>query len=334
MTLSERPVLRVKPPSRTVEGAAPAAHKWPVVPSLPLRPGATIALILPSGPPNTELTRAGIEILRGWGYRPVVGPLLSLYLEEKTPAGGLPFLSAPDEDRLADLRWGLQGPCDACWAVRGGHGLNRLLPALDAEAMSHPRPVLGFSDVTALLSRLQRRHWPDLVHAANVQTLPRLSRSALDATRALLHSGEQPSLDGRVWREGEAEGILCGGNLCVLTALCGTPDRLEARDRILFLEDVNEAPYRVDRLLAQLDASGSLEGLRGLLLGRFEGCADVAPVLQHWSVRLGVPTVADLPVGHGEENHPLRLGHVVRLAQGTITGTPISTSSASGAEPS
>lgn len=295
---------------------------------LPLPAGARIALVAPSGPPHVANTQAGIGLLRQWGYDPVPGTVVAAYLDGRAGLRELDFLAADDEARLGELEWGLNGDHDACWVVRGGHGLLRLVPRLRSSGV--PRPVIGFSDVTALLWALQRRGWPDLLHAANVQTLPRLDEAACQAVRGLLASGQNPPLSGHSYAAGEAEGQLCGGNLCVLAGLCGTPDALVCRDRILFLEDINEAPYRLDRLLCQLAASGALDGLRGVAFGRFAGCGDASTVLRHWGKRLGVPIVGEVSAGHCEDNYPLLLNRTVAIDQGTMVWTPRSTTSGSG----
>ena len=256
-------------------------------------------------------SRQGMEILRSWGLDPVPGPLFEGYLKGRAESGELSFLAGSDELRWRELEWALGGECDACWVVRGGYGLSRLVSRLGSGWL--PRPVLGFSDVSVLLQALHRRGWPQLVHCANLQTLPTLDRVALEATRDYVLRGQLPDMLGDVHYEGEGEGALWGGNLCVLASLCGTPEALGPDPKVLFLEDINEAPYRVDRLLTQLHDSGAFHGLAGVALGRFTGCGDLQAVWKHWSQRWRVPVLFDLPFGHCPDNFPIPLGARVRL---------------------
>lgn len=289
-----------------------------------------VALICPCGAPNLTRARQGMGILESWGYEVVPGPILARRL-----AGGgsseLAFLAASDEERLEELVWGLtSAEVDACWVVRGGHGLTRLVQDLPPLV---ERPVLGFSDVSALLIALQRRGWQRLFHCANVQTLPILDAPSLEATRRLVLQGELASLKGRSLYPGRAEGVLWGGNLCVLTCLCGTPEAFQGEGRILALEDVNEASYRLDRLLVQLEASGAFRGLAGIALGTFVDCGDLNALWSHWAQRWQVPVLIDLPFGHGPDNHPLALGRRVVLDQSQMSWVERSIFSGMGAGP-
>jgi len=132
---------------------------------------------------------------------------------------------------------------------------------------------------------------------------------------------------------GRAEGILWGGNLCVLASLCGTPEAMRPGPRILALEDINEAPYRLDRLLTQLQDSGALAALVGVALGSFTGCGDLGPLWEEWSGRWQVPMLADLPFGHAADNHPLHLGGRVVLDYSQMSWVDRSILSGSGAGP-
>jgi muramoyltetrapeptide carboxypeptidase len=138
--------------------------------------------------------------------------------------------------------------------------------------------------------------------------------------RALLAGEPLAPLQGRVLRSGTAEGPLIGGNLCVLASLCGTPWRLRAKASIVVLEEINEVPYKVDRLLTQLRDSGCLDGAVGVALGTFLG-ADAPPgatwtvldVIDEILAPLGVPVLAGLPIGHGPANHAFRMGRPARI---------------------
>ena len=200
--------------------------------------------------------------------------------------------------------------------------------------LGKPKPVFGFSDVSVLLHGLQRRGWTELYHCANVQTLPTLDSAALEATRRLALGGGLSPLTGRWLSPGRAEGVLWGGNLCVLTCLCGTAEAMTGGPgRILALEDVSEAPYRVDRMLVQLEASGAFQGLEGVALGRFSDCGNLESVWAHWCRRWRVPVLADLPFGHSSDNYPLRLGVPVVLDYSQMSWVDRSILSGSGTGP-
>lgn len=290
-----------------------------------------LALICPCGAPNLTRTRQGMEILQSWGFQVLPGPILQRALANSAAASDLAFLAAPDEQRLEELAWGLGPQVDACWIVRGGHGLTRLVSRLPE--LAAPRPVFGFSDVSALLLALQIRGWGQLFHCANVQTLPVLDADSLMATRRLVLEGQLLPMTGRWLRPGRAEGILWGGNLCVLTCLCGTPESFQAEDFILALEDVNEAAYRLDRLLVQLDGSGAFRGLAGVALGSFVECGDLEALWRYWAERWQVPVLAGLAFGHGADNHPLALGQRVVLHQAQMSWVERSIFSGMGAGP-
>lgn len=257
---------------------------------------------------------AGMALLRAWGYRPEPMPGLGRAWR---------YLGGDDTTRLGDLRRAFSGAWDAVWMARGGYGLGRLLRDF-ASAPLPPIPFLGFSDGTALLNPIADAGGP-AVHGPVLQSLADLADAESQAHLRRLLAGERTApLDGEVWVPGEAEGELRGGNLCVLASLCGTPWQLRAAGRILLLEEINEAPYKVDRLLTQLLEAGCLDGVRGVALGTFLGGAP--PDGADWSLRdvlldrlgaLGVPVLAGLPVGHGPRNRALRFGPV-RLAGGRL----------------
>ncbi len=244
-----------------------------------------------------------MERIRGWGLVPVPAPHLGRVWR---------YLAGTDEERLADLEWALGDPSlDAAWFARGGYGVARLLPRIRWDRV-RPRPVIGFSDATALFQALHRRGIGGAVHGPVLHSLAdHVDEDTRDALRRLLVDGTAIPWRGTPLVPGRAAGPLVGGNLCTLGSLAGTPDALRARGCILLLEEVTEAPYRVDRLLGQLVASGALERVAGVAIGSLVACD--APADAGWSVTdvlldhlapLGVPVLADLPVGHGPRNHP------------------------------
>ena len=271
--------------------------------------GARIGVFAPSSAFDLQRLEAGIDLVSSWGYTLVRAP--SLLARHRTFAG-------TDSQRLADLRWALESPeLDACWMARGGYGLTRLLDDVDWGNVV-PRPVIGFSDGTALHVALRQEagvagiHGPVLHSLADQVDAP--SRADLER---LLRGSFSREFQGISTVPGEARGPVVGGNLCMLTTLCGTRWQLDARGCLLLLEDVGEPPYKVDRMLRQLKMAGVLEGVAGVLVGSLLG-AD-APVDADWSLSdilmdhlgdRGVPLLRGLPVGHGPENRPFVMGEM------------------------
>ncbi len=249
-------------------------------------------------------------MIRDWGYRP-----------ELLPGAGRHhrYLAGTDAVRLADLERAFQGGWDAVWAARGGYGIARLLGQLRWDELA-PVPFLGFSDGTGLLNALAARGRP-AVHAPVLHSLADLCDDASRAHLRALLAGESPApMHGQVLRPGTAEGPLVGGNLCVLASLCGTPWQLRGRACIVVLEEVNEAPYKIDRLLTQLIDAGCLDGVAGIAIGSLLGAeppegADwtMYDVLTDLLAPLGVPVLVGLPIGHGARNHAFRVGAPARI---------------------
>lgn len=284
-----------------------------------IEPGTPIAVVAPCGAYNVERFEQGLAILRGWGHdlRPLPGNL--------QPDR---YLAAPDEVRLAQLVEAWTDPAyGAVWVARGGYGLTRLLDDLPWGALPD-RPILGFSDVTALFCGMHRRGIGTAVHAPVIHSLPGTDEASLEALRGML-SGETPALTGRTAVEGVVEAPVVGGNLCLLAATAGTTHQLQAHDQIVVIEEVGEYAYRIDRMLQQVIAAGVLDGAVGVAVGELVDCrmppgADYTAediVLEHLE-RLGIPVVVDVPVGHGARNVPFVWGQTMRLDAGLqpVTG--------------
>lgn len=287
----------------------------------PLPRGAPVAVLAPGSPVLGDRLDRGLEILRGWGYEPVEMPHL------RTARG---HLAGSDEERLADLHEVLRRrELRAVWVARGGFGATRIAERVDWAGMdADPRPLIGFSDVTALLHAAWSRIRLLTVHGGLVGSLDRLAGDATAAAhlQGMLEGrarpGDEVPHDGGITVvPGVAEGRLLGGNLAVICAMVGTPLQIDLTGAVLLLEDVNEVPYRVDRMLTQLRAAGALRGIVGIVLGDFVGCdppgdrpsASVEEVLTERLVDLGVPVLAGVPAGHGRGQLALPHGARVRL---------------------
>lgn len=288
-------------------------------------PGATIAVVAPASPCPADLLSQVSALIEARGWRARLYPGCS--------PGEAPhdYLAAGDDQRLADLQAALDDPTVAAvWCLRGGYGSNRLLPRLDLSGLqARPKPLLGYSDITALHALFDRAgllalHAPmpasDLVlagHEADADLLFGWLAQGMRAGTVLAPR----QLPGGLRRSGRAQGRLMGGNLSMLAALCGTPWHLRPPGRLLFIEEVGDAPYRIDRMLWQLEHSGALHGLAGLLLGSFTQAADPTAVLTEYLGQLGLPVLGGWPSGHGSPNHLLPLGAMATLDAdaGTLT---------------
>jgi muramoyltetrapeptide carboxypeptidase len=274
-------------------------------------PDTVIAAVAPSGAFQQERFAAGLEIARSAGFDVRVPPVLQRPLR---------YLAGDDEHRLHQLVHALTDPAyGAVWAVRGGYGVTRLLDRLPWSTLP-PRPVIGFSDLTPLLEALRVRVGSNTVHGPMLHSLPDTSEPTRAASFAVLRGEPVPALRGTVIRGGFARGPLVGGNLAMLTATLGTAFAPQVEGAILCLEDVGEPVYRIDRMLQHLRMAGVLDAVAGVALGSFTACRP--PQEASWTLHevlvehlapLGKPVLADLPFGHGAENHALPIGRVATL---------------------
>ncbi len=301
----------------------------PVVRPPKLVAGSRVALVAPAGPllEQDDLTRAG-ALCRALGYEAVLG---------KSAHERHGYLAGTDDERLTDLNSALADPSiDAIWCIRGGYGSIRLLDRIDYEAIiRRPKIVIGFSDITALLNAMTRLTGVVTFHGPVARaSMTEFSRrhfevvlSGAGAAGRLERLPEPPgvllSQENRIvtLHPGVAEGPLVGGNLTLLQCLIGTPYFPDMSGAILFLEDVGEDLYRVDRMLSHLRLVGALQRLAGVVIGRFtdleranrDGALGFDQVLAHYLRPLGIPAAYGFPIGHIEEQWTLPLGVKARL---------------------
>ncbi|NDU71149.1 LD-carboxypeptidase [Actinomadura sp. DSM 109109] len=297
-----------------------------------LRPGDRVAVVAPSGPAEPARLEAGCAVLRDLGLDVVVGKhaLDRVNLGAAGPVrGDWHRLAGSDADRAADLQaaW-----CDprvrAVVCARGGYGATRVLGLLDWDALraatevgvasgAGPKILHGSSDITALHTAFGTRlrittSFGPMPAGVIADLDPAAPGGSLDALRAALFGGAVTLPGTRTLRPGRAEGPLTGGTLSLLTAVLGTPYAPPpAAGRVVFLEDVTEAPYRIDRMLVQLLQAGWLDGAAGFALGSWQDCGDPGELDAVFTARLGplgAPILAGVPAGHGPRQHTLELG--------------------------
>ncbi len=280
----------------------------------PLRPlveGSRVALVAPSGllrdPAHVQRAIENVESL---GWIPTLGAHVSSIHA---------YFAGTDEERTQDLNEALRDDTiDAVWCVRGGYGAMRLLDHVDYDALrARPRAIIGFSDITALHAAIHRQCRIVTFHAPTARgelsdfSREHLVRAVIDQTDSC---GVAPG--GRVLRPGRASGRLAGGNLALVASLTGTRWSVDFEDAILVLEDIDEAVYRVDRMMRQLLLAGALDRCAGIVAGDFRPPAGetevdnrtVDDVIAEAADAAGIPCFSGAPFGHIGDQWTLPLG--------------------------
>lgn len=283
-----------------------------------LGPGAKIAIVSPSSIIKPQNVYNALPVLRDRGWEPVVSP--HAFDRHGSFAGTA-------DNRYSDLADALTDPgVDAILCSRGGYGAVHLLERLARLPLEDtPKWLIGFSDISALHALLTSRGIAS-IHAPMAKALADHGGDNAD-NRALLDflagEGLEYSLDpSPMNRPGDATGLLVGGNLSVISDLVGTPFDVIKPRRILFIEDVNEPIYKIERMLYQLRLSGVLADLAGLIVGKFSGCApdadfaSVNNIVADLTRDYSYPVAYDIPVGHVTHNIPLVCGAACSLSVG------------------
>ena len=294
-----------------------------------LKPGDTIMMVAPAGELIPRRVETAVKRLKEMGFQVIVP-------EDIYSVRG--YLAGPDERRAAELMQAFSDPdVDAVFPGTGGYGTMRMLDLLDFDVIrANPKILIGFSDITGLHIALAEKCNLVTFHSPNPQwglgswdNLPPFSAKYF--WRNLLadqNGGEQgwkyepPRYSPLgIYSEGVAEGPLCGGNLSLVASLTGSEYQLDTEGRVLFLEDVNEAPYRIDRMLRQMKTSGQLNAPAAVILGQFRKCeADsgetslsLPEVFTDYFGDAPYPVVCNFPAGHVKLNATLPFGVRARV---------------------
>ncbi len=305
---------------------AKLSDEWVRPPAL--KAGDTIAFVAPAAPGERAPLRAYAKRLEDAGYK----VLIPKDIERK-----LGYLAGTDEQRAAELNAMIRDPSvKAIFPCRGGYGLTRILDRIDYAALrKNPKIITGYSDLTALHLAVARKakvvtfHAPMPMHSLWQADKERYAFAARSFERAVFASQYKKGQKGYVIAvpddvkpvkliAGKAQGRLLGGNLSLICATLGTPYAIEPKGAILFVEDVNEAPYRVDRLLSQLRLAGILDSVAGVVVGSFSAknaaeAQDIQRVLRDYLESMKVPVLMNFPVGHISQNATLPHGALVEV---------------------
>ncbi len=285
----------------------------------------TIAVIAPAFPPDSQKLEAGILYLQNKGFSVVRGRSL-------TARQG--YFAGSDALRLDELHEMFANPqVDAIICARGGWGTLRLLDRLDYELIrQNPKALVGYSDITTLqLALWQKAGLPSL---SGPMAAVEMGGGILPFTEEyfwgqVFNSEKNYRFDfsrigAEIWREGAASGVLLGGCLSMVAHQLGTPYCPDFAQAILFLEDVGEAPYKIDRYLAQLKMAGIFDNINGLILGNFLDCTDdygmpIREVLEDYFNGAPFPVIYDFPYGHGMKKFTMPVGMPAQLDTDSAT---------------
>lgn len=273
-----------------------------------LRINDTVALLAPSGPCKPDKLKLAVEAVKALGLRPIV-------MESCQSENG--YLAGSDTVRAKDIMVAFTDPgVKGIFAIRGGYGAQRLLPLLDyARIAKHPKVFAGYSDITALHTVFNQDCGFVTYHSPMPAT--ELYKADDFTMRSFLGNVMEghapPELSYTPVTPGAAAGILTGGNLSLLASSLGTPYEIDTHNKILFIEEIGEEPYRVDRMLVQL--SQKLVDCRAILLGSFspETTETLSQAIKELLIPLGKPIGADLPCGHCLPTATLPLGKYVQM---------------------
>jgi muramoyltetrapeptide carboxypeptidase len=315
--------------SAVCSAAEPQKLVWPKR----LAPGDTIALIAPAGPPDREQVLRFKDHVEQRGYKVKLR-------EDMFDVEG--YLAGSDERRAEEFNEAFADPeVDGVLAVRGGYGCMRMMPLIDWDMVKkNPKLLLGYSDITALHAGMNKVgivsfHGPGPASGLGSAKGPTefTGKYVLQAVEATPESPagpytvEVPADVSEVdsFGKGKATGRLVGGNLSLISALEGTPYAIDTDGAILVIEDVNEAPYRIDRMIQQLKLAGKLDHIKGAVLGKFtedfvredkltdDQRFDTTGVLRQYFEDLGVPVLVNFPIGHYPQNCTVPLGGEVEV---------------------
>ena len=280
-----------------------------------LQKGDTIAILATARKNIDDNLKPALDLLHSWGLEAVIGS--SIGLDDNQLAG-------TDAQRAADFQAQLDNPnIKAIWCVRGGYGTIRMIDLLDfTRFKENPKWIIGFSDVTVLHNHLNTMGFKS-IHGIMPISVPKASPQAIESLRKSLF-GEKITyeIDPFVMnRFGTASGELVGGNLSILYSVLGSPSAIDCTDKILFLEDLDEYLYHIDRMMMNLKRNGCLESIKGIVVGSMTKMKDndipwgknANEIVEDVTKKYNIPILYNFPAGHIQDNRALIMGSKVTI---------------------
>lgn len=280
-----------------------------------LQKGDTIAILATARKNIDDNLKPAIDLLHSWGLEVVIGK--SIGLDDNQLAG-------TDEQRAADFQEQLDNPnIKAIWCVRGGYGTVRMIDLLDfSKFKQYPKWIIGFSDVTVLHNHLNTMGFKS-IHGIMPISIPKATPEAIETLRLamfgqpLKYTIEPTAMN----RFGDASGELVGGNLSILYSLFGSKSAIDCTDKILFIEDLDEYLYHIDRMMINLKRNGCLESIKGIIVGAMSKMKDndipwgknALEIIDDVTKKYNIPVIYNFPAGHIHDNRALILGSKVML---------------------
>ncbi len=282
-----------------------------------LKKGDWIGITCPAGYMERSKAQKCIDTLQKWGYQVLVGNTLNSKSEN--------YFSATDKERIDELQAMLDAPeIKAILCGRGGYGISRIIDQIDfSKFKKNPKWIIGFSDITLLHCHLHSKYKISSIHAPMTAAFSEGENKYIRSIKDVL-SGKANRYSiktNKYNRPGSATGQLVGGNLALITHAIGTSSELNTKNKILFIEDIGEHLYQIDRMLMQLKRSGSLKNLSGMIVGHFSDMKDTTRpfgksieemITEHVS-DYNYPVCFGFPVGHEKENLAMKISATYKL---------------------
>ncbi|HNV94939.1 MAG TPA: LD-carboxypeptidase [Bacteroidales bacterium] len=284
-----------------------------------LKKGDKVIIVAPAGKVNQDDLEYGIQILKSWGLVVELGDYVQ---------GDDPYFAAPDQKRLSDFQNALNNDnYKAIFCARGGYGSVRIIEQIDWQPfIKKPKWIIGYSDITLLLNKIQSFNIP-CIHGPMPASFSKYkSNDCLDNLYKLLFEGHytiQLPMENTIFFNqniSQLNAQITGGNLTLIQSSIGTNYSIETNNRILFLEDVDEYPYKIDRMLYQLYHSGYLTNIRGIILGNFkllqqerEFSNTITETINSFSIKNLEFIINNFPAGHDDFNYPIVFGNKIRI---------------------
>ena len=298
------------------------AHTFMTTPAT-LQKGDTIAILATARKNLDDNLNPAIDLLHSWGLEVVIGSTIGLDNNQ---------LAGTDEQRAADFQKQLDNPnIKAIWCVKGGYGTVRMIDLLDfTKFKQNPKWIVGFSDITVLHNHLNTMGYKS-IHGIMPVTVARATPEAVESLYLSLFGKKLdysiPS-DG-MNRTGKATGEIVGGNLSILYSLLGSPSAIDCKDKILFIEDLDEYLYHIDRMMMNLKRNGCLESIKGIIVGSMTKMKDndipwgknAVEIIEDVTKNYNIPIIYNFPAGHIRDNRALVLGDIVTMEVTDKTST-------------